>query len=278
MAMTPTYSFGGVDPGSFAKSTSVEPTIIIGGPADENTNIDRSKNSAFIPPAFGSPSADIPNRGQLLTPELSGVTIIFGTYEANVTYEVISNGSMPANNNSASPATVNNSSSVIEYSPILPAASNIPPPVMEASQSSYSQNKFTTSDGMFYEDGSIGTLSIPKLNVSGKVFEEESLENMRRGIGHFKFTSAWDGNAGFAAHNRGIAVTFGQIHTLQTGDKIVYTTKYGTRTYEVFFVGQIHETDFSRLNRTEENLVTLITCVNDIAELRWCVQAKEVAG
>ena len=114
------------------------------------------------------------------------------------------------------------------------------------------------------------------MNVSGKVYEEESLENMKKGVGHFKSTSCWDGNVGLAAHNRGIAVTFGQIHTLNAGDKIVYTTKLGTRTYEVYFVGQVQETDMSKLQRTNENIVTLITCVNDVPELRWCVQAREV--
>lgn len=64
--------------------------------------------------------------------------------------------------------------------------------------------------------------------------------------GHFKSTSCWDGNVGLAGHNRGVANHFGKIHTLEDGDKITYTTKLGTRTYEVFYVGQIEETDFSR--------------------------------
>jgi len=252
-----TYNFGGADPGSFARPTSVEPEIIIGGPADESSNINRSKDSAIIPPPFGSPASNIPNTGELLTPEISGVIIING-------------------NNSGSPVTVNSGSGGTEYHPVSSVA-DIPPRV-DVSHSSYSHslNRFTTSEGMFYEDGSIGTLSIPRLNISGKVYEDESLENLSRGIGHLRFTSAWDGNAGFAAHNRGASVIFGEIHTLRNGDRIVYTTKLGTRTYEVFFVGQINETDFSRLERTSENLVTLITCVRDRPELRWCVQAREV--
>ena len=137
-------------------------------------------------------------------------------------------------------------------------------------------NKFTLPDGLYYADGSIGTISIPKLNVTAKVYEEENLDNLAKGAGHFKNTSCWDGNVGFAAHNRGQVGFFGQIHTLTNGDKIVYTTVLGTRTYEVYFVGQINETDFSKLGRTDENIVTLITCVNDRPELRWCVQAKEI--
>ena len=263
MAATMKYDFGGTNPGNFAKPTSVEPETIIGGPADENSNINRSKDSAIIPPSFGSPASNTPNTGELLTPDISGVTIIYGN---------ISGTPMIAN-----PGSSSGGSGSVEYHPVSAVNSDIPPQV-DISHSSYSHslNKFTTSEGMFYADGSMGTLSIPKLNVSGKVYEEESLENMRRGIGHFRFTSAWDGNVGFAAHNRGISVAFGQIHTLRNGDKIIYTTKYGTRTYEVFYVGQIHENDFSRLERTSANIVTLITCVNDVPELRWCVQAREV--
>ena len=76
-------------------------------------------------------------------------------------------------------------------------------------------------------------------------------------------------------HNRGVNNHFGQIHTLEIGDEITYTTKLGTRTYEVFFVGQIKETDFSRLGRTTENQVTLITCVRNVRDMRWCVQARK---
>ena len=131
-------------------------------------------------------------------------------------------------------------------------------------------------DGLFYEDGSLGRLKIPSLGLSVKVYEDESLESLAKGAGHFKSTSCWDGNVGLAGHNRGVANHFGQIHTLEDGDKITYTTKLGTRTYEVFYVGQIEETDFSRLGRSSENMITLITCVRNVPEMRWCVQAREI--
>lgn len=108
------------------------------------------------------------------------------------------------------------------------------------------------------------------------MYEDESLESLAKGAGHFKSTSCWDGNVGLAGHNRGVANHFGKIHTLEDGDKITYTTKLGTRTYEVFYVGQIEETDFSRLGRSSENMITLITCVRNVPEMRWCVQAREI--
>ena len=149
-------------------------------------------------------------------------------------------------------------------------------PRTPAEDTSLTDTKFTLPDGLYYSDGSLGRLKIPSLGLSVKVYEDESLESLAKGAGHFKSTSCWDGNVGLAGHNRGVANHFGQIHTLENGDKITYTTRLGTRTYEVFYVGQIKETDFSRLGRTSENMITLITCVRNVPELRWCVQAREV--
>jgi len=251
LAATPALAaetFEGPDPGLSGKPTSVDESRTIGGYPSEADNINRSKDSAFIPPPFGSPASNNLGTGTLLTPGISGVAPHPGghTISGNSTF-------LPSDSGD----------------PLLP------PPSAESSNSGQS-NKFTLPDGLFYADGSIGTLSIPRLNVSAKVYEDESLENLAKGIGHFKFTSCWDGNVGFAAHNRGAANFFGQIHTLRNGDKIVYTTKLGTRAYEVYFVGQIHETDFSRLGRTNDNIVTLVTCVTNVPEMRWCVQAKEI--
>lgn len=241
---------GGADPGLFGKPTSVEPETIIGGGIDESSNVNRSKDSAVIPPPFGSPSSNTPGTGESLTPYISGMPV-----DPGISY--------------GAPMVTGDGNT--SYHPSSPAAPNGPDQI----QVSYTDN-FTLPDGLFYEDGSIGALSIPKLNLSVKVYEDESLENLKKGVGHFKSTSSWNGNVGFAGHNRGLADHFGSIHTLKNGDRIIYTTKLGTRTYEVYFVGQIHETDFSRLGRTENNIVTLITCAANRPELRVCVQAREV--
>ena len=128
-----------------------------------------------------------------------------------------------------------------------------------------------------YSDGSIARLSIPKLKVSATVRAGETLDNLAVGVGHFTGTSQWDGNVGIAGHNRGVNAIFGSIHTLRAGDTITYETREGTRTYEVYYVGQISETDWSRLQWTETNVITLITCVANSPTLRWCVQASEVS-
>ena len=235
----------GPDAGLFGKPTSVDEVRTIGGYPTEADNINRSKDSSFSPPPFGSPSSDYLGTGELLTPGISGIVSSPGGY------------------------TISGSST---YAPADSGELLLPPPSAESSTTPEYSDKFTLPDDLYYPDGSIGTLSIPKLGMTAKVYEDESLENLAKGVGHFKFTSCWDGNVGFAGHNR--SGYFGQISTLTNGDEIVYTTKLGTRTYEVYYVSQIHETDFSRLGRTGEDIVTLVTCVQDIRDMRVVVQAR----
>jgi sortase A len=128
----------------------------------------------------------------------------------------------------------------------------------------------------YYADGSIGSIYIPRFSKTIKVYEGESLENMKKGIGHFTATSAWDGNVGAAGHNRGAAAYFSFVKDLAIGDVITYTTRYGVRTYEIYRKDKIAETDFSSLGWSAENIITLITCVEDVPALRWCVQARQI--
>ena len=242
-ALAAEYEIDAPDDGLFASPTSVDQVIVVGGGVTEQSNIDRSKNAALIPPPFGSPESYQTGTGAVLIPQAS----------------------------SASTGTATAGSSGSVYYP--PAEATIP---STSDVTVSSSNKFTLPDGLYYSDGSLGRLKIPALDLSVKVYEDESLESLSKGAGHFKSTSCWDGNVGLAGHNRGVANHFGKIHTLRIGNKITYTTKLGTRTYEVFFVGKIKETDFSRLERSNENLITLITCVRDVPNMRWCVQAREV--
>lgn len=69
-----TYNFSGASAGNFGKSTSIDPVETIGG---DSVNRDLSKNSAFVPPEFGSAEADILGTGELLTPDISGIQPMF---------------------------------------------------------------------------------------------------------------------------------------------------------------------------------------------------------
>jgi sortase A len=154
-----------------------------------------------------------------------------------------------------------------------PGSSNVSAGLLP-STSAYGTSAYFTAP-LYYDDGSIGTLYVKKLNKTIKVYEGESLENMRKGIGHFGSTSAWDGNCGFAGHNRGAAAYFSFVKDLAVGDAITYTTKYGTRTYTVYSKVKINEDDYSGLGWSAENIISLIACVADEPACRYLVQARQ---
>ena len=139
----------------------------------------------------------------------------------------------------------------------------------------YQTPAYTSADGMERKDGSIGTVKIPALDISMKVWEGETTASMAKGLGHYSSTSAWDGNVGVCGHNRGAKYVIGSIKDLEIGDTITYTTIFGTRTYRVSFVGTISNTDWSYLQATADNRITLTTCLANQPSKRVCVQAVE---
>lgn len=181
----------------------------------------------------------------------------------------------------------------VEYTPVsspifTPAAGTVSPgttmPTYDATVSYpdlwgdtvVQQVSYTDPSTLTRADGSIGTLKIPSLGISMKAYAGATTASMKKGVGHFSETSGWFGNIGLAGHNRNAAYVIGSIKDLKLGDTISYTTSLGTRTYAVSFVGNILSTDWSYLQATADNRITLITCLADQPSLRVCVQAKEV--
>lgn len=205
----------------------------------EDPNVDRSKNVALIPPSFGSPTSYLPGSGTALTPNLVPGALDGGLVSQTgaVNYPVIDSGT----------------SSVVSAS------------------TGYTE---VTSD-LYYSNGSLGTLKIPAIGLTVKVYEGTGSSTLAKGAGHFEDTSLWSGNCCIAAHNRGVNNHFGQLHTLEVGDTITWTTKLGTRTYEVTSVSKVKETDNSGTAPTSDNRLTLYTCVRDQRDYRWCVIAEE---
>ena len=136
---------------------------------------------------------------------------------------------------------------------------------------------YTGVDGMERKDGSIGTLKIPSLNINMKVWEGETRASMAKGLGHYSSTSGWNGNVGICGHNRGAKYNIGSIRNLEIGDNITYSTVYGTRTYAVIWVKTISDSDWSYLQATADNRITITTCLADRPSKRVCVQAVEVS-
>ena len=119
-----------------------------------------------------------------------------------------------------------------------------------------------------------GVINIPKINYQGLVYEGTSISTLDKGIGHFENTPFLDGNVCLAGHN--YAGIWKNLYTLQNGDKITYTSFLGTKEYEVNKMVQIEATDWTLLEDTDNNILTLVTCVKNQPSQRLCVQAKEV--
>lgn len=130
---------------------------------------------------------------------------------------------------------------------------------------------------IIHYDDEIGTLTIPDILLeNAPIRESVELSTLSETIGHFPTTSLYSGNVGLASHNSGNKGDFFKnLRKIKIGSEIFYQTKYGTKRYIVKTKEIIDETDFSYLESTEDNRITLITCVAGQKEKRLCVQAIE---
>ena len=119
-------------------------------------------------------------------------------------------------------------------------------------------------------------IEIPKIQLKAKIKEGTSKEILEEYVGHFENTQKENGNIGLAGHNRGYKNNYFQkLKQLQKGDEIRYKYKECEKIYEVEKCRIIKDTDWDYLENTEENRLTLITCVENQPEYRRCVQAVE---
>ena len=245
------YTFDSPPTGDFGTPTSADGTIW----EQENPNTDKSKNSALIPPGFGTPTSYLPNSGVYLTPNLAA--------GGPLNSPALTPGAVTSVGTTALPGAVDSSGAVTYPTASYPTAST--------PATAYTE---LTSD-LYYSNGSLGTLSIPAIGLTVKIVQGTDSAALAKGAGHFTNTSIWDGNVALAGHNRGVNNHFGKIHTLAVGDTITLTTQLGTRTYSVTSVMKISETDNSMLAATSDNCITLCTCVQTESAYRWCVRAVE---
>ncbi len=133
-----------------------------------------------------------------------------------------------------------------------------------------------TSNLLLQIDGEtvLGVIRIDKIGFEGLIYEGTSLDTLRKGVGHFENSPYLNGNVCLAAHNTN--KYWAKLHTLENGDKITYISFLGTKEYQVTNVTKISETDWTLLQNSDENILTLITCVKGDKPKRLCVQAIEV--
>ena len=259
-AGAPQYNIDGAEDYLFGRPTS-DNTIY----EWENPNVDRSKNTALIPPGFGTPTSYLPGSGEYLTPNL-----VPGALSGGLVNQV---GSVGNPNGGTSTNTMGSGYPTADTSV---DSSGFPTVDTGVSGTGGQATAFTeVTSSMYYSNGSLGTLKIPSIGLTVGVYEGTGSAPLLKGAGHFEGTSIWNGNIAIAGHNRGVRNDFGKIHTLKSGDTITHTTALGTRTYAVTSVSKVSVNDTSGLSASIDNQITLYTCVENQPAYRWCVRAQE---
>lgn len=135
----------------------------------------------------------------------------------------------------------------------------------------------TIEQDIIHYDNEIGILTIPNILLeNAPIRESVELSTLSKTIGHFPSTSIYEGNVGLASHNSGNQGDFFKnLKNIKVGDEIYYQTEYGTKRYIVETKAIINEEDWSYLKETEDNRITLITCVKGQPDKRLCVQGIE---
>lgn len=105
------------------------------------------------------------------------------------------------------------------------------------------------------------TLKIPSINVEAPIYHGDTLDLIKKGIGHYpgSYFPGEGASVILAAHNS--KQHFMYLPKLQEGDKVIIDTIYGTYTYEVTDHKIIKDTDTSSLPvQTEEEILMMYTC------------------
>lgn len=120
-------------------------------------------------------------------------------------------------------------------------------------------------------------IRIPKISLIAQIEESISKEVMNRSVGHFEETRKKEGNIGLAAHNRGYPVNyFKDLKKLEKGDLVFYQYQDFICCYQIENMVVIKDTDWTYLENTKDNAITLITCVENEPEYRRCIQAIQI--
>ncbi|MGH4117796.1 class D sortase [Clostridium sp.] len=128
--------------------------------------------------------------------------------------------------------------------------------------------------------GTIGIISIPKIDVNVALSEGIDMETLKYAVGHFNGTPmpGEKGNTCIAGHR---SYTYNQyfnrLDELGIGDKIIVTTRVGEFKYEVYESVVVEPEEISVLDNTKGAEITLVTCTPiRVATHRLIVKGKLV--
>lgn len=119
----------------------------------------------------------------------------------------------------------------------------------------------------------IWEIEIPKIDLKEEIKQGTTKEILIKNIGHFINTSEQEGNVCLAVHNQ--MEFFKKIKLLKKGDEIKYKYNQFKKIYEVEKCRIIRRDELEYLEQTGENMLTIITYVENQPEYRRCIQAVE---
>lgn len=112
-------------------------------------------------------------------------------------------------------------------------------------------------------------IEIPKIMLTANISEGTTKEVLHQYVGHFVNTSKIEGNIGLAVNY------FKDIKLLKQGDEIIYRYNECEKIYEVEKCRIIKDIEMEYLEETEDNMLTLITFIENQPKYRRCIQAIE---
>ncbi len=120
-------------------------------------------------------------------------------------------------------------------------------------------------------------IEIPIINLRAPIAEGTDSNTLDLNVGHFIDTAIEMGNIGLAAHNRGYQYNYFQnLKKLKKEDRIIYTHNEFKKEYVVNVIEIIENSNWNYLKESEENKITLITCIENEPKYRRCIQAVEL--
>ena len=128
-----------------------------------------------------------------------------------------------------------------------------------------------------YEMNDLGRIECEKIGLNAPIKETVDLDVLATAVGHFEDTAIFNGNVCLAGHNSGTNKDgedigfFRRLNELKEGDEVIYHHAFGEYIYKVSEIKEIEETDFSVLEPSTTDKLTLITCVKGQKKLRLCV-------
>lgn len=109
----------------------------------------------------------------------------------------------------------------------------------------------------------VAILRIPKIEVDYVVVEGTDTESLKKGPGHYPWTSyPWEetGRVAIAGHRTTYGAPFWSLDELKPGDRIVLATEYGIFNYRVSETRIILPSQEAVLNDTKNPTLVLTTC------------------